>query len=90
MNHGFQGIRVCLVVHDVMDNLSDCVIVVTEGVIQLSTQFRILLFFKNLLVTEVLGLCGAPVAFLFQNVADHHPSKPQEKENRHQNKGKVF
>lgn len=46
-----------------------------------SSQFRILYFFKNLVIP--LGLSSAPVAFLIQHVADHHPDEAQEDENGH-------
>lgn len=52
-----------------------------------SAQFRILFFFENLVVT--LGLSGAPVAFLIQHMADHHPDEAEEEENRHHGQNRM-
>lgn len=52
-----------------------------------SAQFRILYFFKDLVVS--LGLSGAPVAFLLQHVADHHPDEAQQEENGNHGQNRI-
>lgn len=88
MNHGFQGVRVGFISHDVVDDLADRVAVFTEGVIQLS---RLQVFVKHLaLVLMLVGLVGvlrlrgAAVALPLQHVADDDSDQAQQEEDGHQ------